>query len=111
MLEELRIILDLKGNAISFLAQVILFLPKILLAIFIFFIGMKLVKMLLKAIPKYLQKRDIDPSISPFLISLFGTLLRIIVLLGVASTLGITNYFFCSYFGSCWFGCGSCLAR
>lgn len=63
--------------------------PKLAGAIVIWIIGSWVIRVLTGAFGKALEKRDIDPSLKPFLQGLAGTLLKVLLVISVLGTLGI----------------------
>ncbi|TXC76207.1 mechanosensitive ion channel family protein [Luteibaculum oceani] len=62
---------------------------KILVAIIILWVGLKVAKMITKGFSKTLDKQDVAPSLKPFLTSVVSTLLKVLVFVSVLGTLGI----------------------
>lgn len=67
----------------------ITFIPKVLLAAVVLFIGFKIVKRLEKIITKSIEKSKIDNEVSSFLISIIDIILKLAVLLLAISILGV----------------------
>lgn len=67
----------------------VVFVPKLILAILIIYIGLKLVKKLSKIFSVVLKKANIDIEIEAFLISFIDIILKIVVVLIGASIVGI----------------------
>jgi small conductance mechanosensitive channel len=63
--------------------------PKLLGAILVFIVGSWVIKVIMKNFRKLLEKRSIDDSLKPFLISITGVLLRIMLIISVLSMIGI----------------------
>jgi len=74
--------------------------PSIILAIVTLLIGIWLIKFLLQFIHKRLTRRSIDISITDFLTSVIRVILYILLLLSVASTLGIQTTSFVTMLGA-----------
>ncbi len=62
---------------------------RLLGAILVLIIGLRIVKVLTNTFSKNLDKRDVSASLKPFLKSLFNTLLRLLVILSALGTLGV----------------------
>ncbi len=62
--------------------------PKIIIAVLALVIGMWVIKRVTKLFRKILEKKNVDESLVPFLSSLVSTLLKIMLLISIASTLG-----------------------
>lgn len=70
-------------------AYAIEMVPKIVLAILILFVGLKIIKRLQVVLQKWIEKSISDPEISGFLVSIIDIILRITVILVAASAVGI----------------------
>lgn len=80
--------------------MVILYGGKILLAIIVLIIGLWLVKRINKIVSKTFDKRDIDPSLKPFLRSIIDALLKILLVITVASMVGVEMTSFVAILGA-----------
>lgn len=78
----------------------ITYMPKVLLAIVVLFIGFKISKALTKSFKNLLIKREVDESLIPFLGSLVSTLLKILVVLSAASMVGVEVTSFVAVLGA-----------
>ena len=63
--------------------------PKLLGAIAVWIIGSFIIKILLKALNKGLEKSNVDASLKPFLSSMSGTLLKVMLVITVLGMVGI----------------------
>src|SRR4051812_9240187 len=63
--------------------------PKLLVGLLVLFIGLWLIKLFLKWSQSGLHKKNVDPTIKPFLLSLLGVALRILLILGVMQIMGV----------------------
>ncbi|MGB5362814.1 MAG: mechanosensitive ion channel family protein, partial [Aureibaculum sp.] len=63
--------------------------PKLIGAIIIWIIGIWVIKLLSNGIENILDKKEIDPSLKPFLKGLFSVLLKVLLFISILSTLGI----------------------
>ncbi len=75
-------------------------IPSILLALLILIIGFWLVRMLNSVLHRRFKKGRMDISVSEFLLSIIRVILYILVLLSVASTLGIATTSFVAILGA-----------
>jgi small conductance mechanosensitive channel len=87
---------------------VIVFGPRLILGIAILLAGLWLVKILIKWIQASMHKKEVDPTAKPFLISLIGVALRVLLILGVMQILGIEMTLFTALVGA--FGVAAGLA-
>jgi small conductance mechanosensitive channel len=62
---------------------------KILLAVVVLIIGLWIIKAILNAMGKNMEKRDVDPTLRQFLRSLLSMLLKIMLIISVISMLGV----------------------
>ncbi len=63
--------------------------PKLLLAILTFWIGWKIAGWAGRIIGREIDKRDIDPTLKPFLISVISSLIKVAVVVTAISTAGV----------------------
>jgi small conductance mechanosensitive channel len=82
--------------------------PKILLGIVVLFVGLWLIKILSKWLTRGMQKREIDPSLKMFLLSLIVIAMRVVLVLSVMQIMGIEMTIFAAVIGS--FGVAAGLA-
>ena len=66
----------------------VVFIPKVLIAAIILYVGFKVVKKIDILIDKSLEKANIGPEVSGFLSSIIGMILKIIVVMMAASIIG-----------------------
>ena len=82
--------------------------PKFLVGLFVLFIGLWLIKLLLKWSQSSMHKKDVDPTIKPFLLNLLGVALRVLLILGVMQIMGVQMTLFTAVVGA--FGVAAGLA-
>lgn len=82
--------------------------PKILIGLAILLIGLWLIKVVLNYFRAGMHRRDVDPSLKPFLLSLVGVALRILLVLAVMQVIGIQMTIFAAVIGA--FGVAAGLA-
>ncbi|QTE37581.1 mechanosensitive ion channel [Mucilaginibacter gossypii] len=87
---------------------VIRYAPSFLIGLVVLFIGLWLINMLLKWWQGHMQKKEIDPTIKPFLQSLVGVVLRVLLILGVVQIMGVPITLFTALVGA--FGVAAGLA-
>ena len=76
------------------------FVPKLLVAILILWVGMKLCKMLKKLIIRALDKREAEPSLKSFLGSLVDVLMKAMVVIMAMDVIGIKATSFIALLGA-----------
>ncbi len=74
--------------------------PRFLLALVTLIVGLWIIKGISKSIAKVLDKRDVDISLKPFLISITSILLKILLLLTVVSMIGVKATSFIAVLGA-----------
>ncbi len=87
----------------------IAYAPKLLLAIVALIIGFWIAGAVTKWIGKWMDRSDIDKDVQPFLKSLVGVMLKIMVLLSVASIVGIETTSFVAVLAAAGFAIGMAL--
>lgn len=76
------------------------YVPKLLLAIVVLLIGLWLIKILVKAINKLMENAGTDLSLQKFVSSLVSILLKALLLISVASMIGIATTSFVAILGA-----------
>ncbi len=79
---------------------IMLYAPKLLLAIITLIIGLWVIKLVVKGMEKALDKSNVDESLKKFLGSFFGVILKILLLISVASMVGIETTSFIAIMGA-----------
>lgn len=99
------------ADVITFLKDVVFeFGPKLLIACLILWVGFKLIRFLVKKIEKAFEKKNLDLSLRPFLISLISILLKVLLILTVIGYLGIEMTQFTAILASCGVAIGLALS-
>lgn len=93
----------------NFSNDILFYLPKIALAIVIFWIGLKTIKKLDGLFNKLLEKMGLSSTIRPFLVSIIDFLLYIVIFFVVAGVLGINLSIFASIIAASVFAIGMSL--
>ena len=76
------------------------FVPKLLIAILVLWIGLKLTKVLKKAIIKMLDRRNAESSLKTFLASLVDVLMKVMVIIMAMDVIGIKATSFIAVLGA-----------
>lgn len=76
------------------------YLPSVVLAILTLIVGLWIVKLIQKGIAKALKHRGVDETLAPFLMSLSGWLLKAVVVISVASIVGVQTTSFVAVLGA-----------
>lgn len=74
--------------------------PRVLLAIFVLAVGVWLIRLLKRALTRHMLRREFDPSLQPFLISLFVTILQVMLILALMQVLGLQMTIFTALVGA-----------
>lgn len=74
--------------------------PKLLLAVIVLLAGLWVIKLVAKTTGKAMERSNVDISLRKFLISLFGILLKVLLLISVASMIGIATTSFVAIIGA-----------
>nr|WP_237488282.1 mechanosensitive ion channel domain-containing protein [Hufsiella ginkgonis] len=82
--------------------------PGILLGIAVFFIGLWVIRLISGWLHNHMNKKDVDASLKPFLLSLAVTAMRVLLVLGVMQIVGIQMTIFAAVIGA--FGVAAGLA-
>ncbi len=80
--------------------MVIMYAPKVLLAIVVLFIGLRIIKFLSNLLLKSLNKRNIDPTLAPFATNLLNWGLKVMLVISVAAMLGVETTSFIAVLGA-----------
>lgn len=98
-------------DVITFLKDVVFkFGPKLIIACLILWIGFKLIRFLVKRLEKTFEKRELDLSLRPFLISLISIILKVLLILTVIGYLGVEMTQFTAIIASCGVAIGLALS-
>ena len=84
--------------------------PKLIGAILVWIIGSYLIKVLIKSFGRMLDKRQTDSSLTPFLISLSGILLKTMLAISVLGMLGVQMTSFIAILGAAGLAVGMALS-
>ncbi len=74
--------------------------PKLILAILTLIIGLWVIGAVLKGLGKVLEKREVDPSLTPFLKSLLSIFLKVMLVISVISMVGVEMTSFIAIIGA-----------
>ena len=84
--------------------------PKLIYAIITLVFGLWIIKLITKGVKKTFEKREIDNSLRPFLISLINILLKVMLVISVMTMLGVEMTSFIAILGSAGFAIGLALS-
>ena len=74
--------------------------PKLLLAIIVLIVGLWIIRLIVKSINKAMKHSKVEESLRKFLSSLFSILLKVLLLISVASMIGIATTSFIAILGA-----------
>jgi small conductance mechanosensitive channel len=74
--------------------------PRFLLGMVVLFVGLWLIKLVLNRSHKGMHRKELDPTLKPFLLSLIGIALRVLLVLGVMQIIGIQMTLFAALVGA-----------
>jgi small conductance mechanosensitive channel len=74
--------------------------PRFLIGMLMLFLGLWLIKLVLNRSHKGMHRKEVDPTLKPFLLSLIGVALRILLVLGVMQIMGIELTLFTALVGA-----------
>lgn len=83
--------------------------PKVLSALALLFIGLWVIKRLISGFDMFLRSKKVDPSLRPFFTSLCDTGMKVVLILMLASTVGIETTSFIAIFSAIAFSIGLAL--
>lgn len=84
--------------------------PKLISAVIVLILGLGIIKMITTGIRNMLLKREIDPSLSPYIVSVAGTLLKIMLVISVMGMMGIEMTSFIAILGAAGLAIGLALS-
>jgi len=84
--------------------------PKVIGAIVVLFIGLKIVKSASKAVNKLMNKRNLDASLIPFLSGMIGMVMKALLFISVMSMVGIEMTSFIAILGAAGLAIGMALS-
>lgn len=84
--------------------------PKFIMAIVVLFIGLWAIKMLMKVFNKVMNRGSVEQSLKTFLTSLFSIILKVLLIVSVASMVGIEMTSFVAILAAAGFAVGMALS-
>jgi len=83
---------------------------KVILALVVLVIGLRIIKSLVKIADKGLEKRNVDPSLRPFLKSIISALLKVALFISVIQMVGVATTSFVAILGAAGLAVGLALS-
>jgi len=99
--------LKYKGYAMDFILE---FGPKLIGAVVVLIIGLWIIKAITKASDRLMVKSDVDDSLRPFMKSLFGSLLKVMLVISIMGMMGIEMTSFIAILGAVGLAVGMALS-
>lgn len=97
-------------DALSALAELAAgFVPKLIGAIIVLWIGLKLIKMLKKSLTKLMEKQKLEVSLRGFLVSLIDVIMKVLLIIMVMDIIGIQATSFIAILGAAGLAVGMAL--
>jgi small conductance mechanosensitive channel len=91
---------NLENYQDSIIQLLIDYAPKLAVAIVILIVGFYLIGFFTRSLKKLMKKREVDPTLVPFLSNIFSITLKIMLLISVASMVGIETTSFVAVIGA-----------
>jgi small conductance mechanosensitive channel len=91
-------------------SMILTYAPKVLLAILVLIIGLWIIKRISRGMTNLMTKRNVDPSLIPFLRGLIGVLLKVMLVISVVSMLGVETTSFIAILGAAGLAVGLALS-
>lgn len=91
---------NLQNYAQKLLDLAVLYGPTLILAIIVLILGLWIIKLFTKGINRAMERSNLEISLRKFLSSLFGILLKVLLLISVASMIGIATTSFVAIIGA-----------
>lgn len=89
---------------------VLSYMPKVIGALLVLWIGFKVANMIAKGIDTVLAKKEIDPTVEAFLVSLLRNILKALVFVAAIWVLGVETSSFVAMFAAAWLAIGMALS-
>lgn len=83
--------------------------PKIIIALIVLWLGLKIVKLIVKALRRMMEKRNVEVSLQSFLLSMTDIALKIMVVIAVMGMVGIQTTSFIAVLGAAGLAVGMAL--
>lgn len=89
---------------------VVLYGLKIIIALIVLIVGLRIIKAITKGSARAMEKRNVDASLRPFLTTVIGVLLKVMLVISVISMVGIETTSFIAVLGAAGFALGLALS-
>ena len=102
--------MDFKKSLSELFQLILQYLPKMGMAVLTLILGLWIIVWLKRLLNKEMQRRDFDPTIRPFLVSLVSISLKVMLILSIAGMFGVETTSFVAIFAALAFAIGSALS-
>lgn len=89
---------------------VMMYAPKMLLAIVTLFVGLWIIKIVLKTISRVMEKKNFDAALKPFFLDMMSIIFKVLLIISVAGMLGIEMTSFIAILGAAGLAVGMALS-
>ncbi|MBT8195332.1 MAG: mechanosensitive ion channel family protein [Bacteroidia bacterium] len=79
---------------------IIQYAPKVLIALVILWIGLRIIKWVVGLLDRQFERKNTDPTLRPFLKSIIGAILKVMLFISVISMLGVETTSFIAILGA-----------
>ena len=101
---------SLWGSLYEFLRDILFKdVPRIIIALIVLWIGLKIVKLIVKGLRKLLEKKEVDVSLQSFLLSVTDIALKVLIVIAVLGMIGIQTTSFIAVLGAAGLAVGMAL--
>lgn len=80
---------NISGLASIFLDKILSYLPSVIAAIIILILGLWVIKLIIGRLRKIMEKREVDPGVRGFALSILGVVLKILLFIVIITKLGV----------------------
>ena len=93
----------------TYIDMAIEYAPKVLLGLLALLIGLWIISKIVKMLGNVMNRSSLDKSVQPFLLSLVGVILKVMLLFSVAETVGLQTTSFIAVLAAAGFAVGMAL--
>lgn len=88
------------GYLENFVHLVIVYAPKVLLALVLLIVGIIIINRLVRLMRRIMKKREMDPTLIPFLATLVSVILKVMLIISVVDIVGVKTTSFVAVLGA-----------
>ena len=101
---------DLNGYVEKGMELVMAHAPQVLMALVVLVLGLWVIGMITRALVRVMRKREVDPSLIPFLRGMTGMLLKVMLVISVVQMVGVETTSFIAVLGAAGLAVGMALS-